>query len=214
MTTTYLDRLESLSACSGALAWCRAEHPTDFRAAWGECPDGRWMLWLLVRLDRRRGVGVLVEVVRALCAHLAGDEVTVDVLNPLAAWAAGDDTVDVQVVRERAWEIRWATVAAAAARAAAAYAADAAAAAAYAADAAATAAACADASTAARAAAYATASATAAARAAAYATAAAADAAAAAADAYAADAAATTADMIRDLVPAAEVEKMLMGENR
>ena len=63
---TYLDRLESLSACSGALAWCRAEHPTDFRAAWGECPDGRWMLWLLVRLDRRRGVGVLVEVVRKL----------------------------------------------------------------------------------------------------------------------------------------------------
>ena len=115
MTTTYLDRIRALGACSDAVGWCSVHHPTDLRAAWEDCPDGRWMLWLLVRLDRRRGVGVTVEVVRALSAHLAPDEVTIDVLNPLAAWAAGDESVDVVAVRARAWEIRrsaaWSAVA-------------------------------------------------------------------------------------------------------
>ena len=153
--TNYIDRLRAIGACSDAISWCCEYHPTDLRAAWEDCPDGRWMLWLLVRLDRRRGVGALVEVVRALCAHLASDDVAIDVLNPLAAWAAGDDSVDVVAVRARAWEIRRSLVAAAAW---------------------------------------------------------------AAADADAADVAAAAADadaaMIRDLVPAAEVERLLMEGTR
>ena len=104
--TNYIDRLRAIGACSDAISWCCEYHPTDLRAAWEKCPDGRWMIWLLVRIGRRRGVGVLVEVVLALSAHLTVDEVTVDVLNPLAAWAAGDESVDVVAVRARAWEIR------------------------------------------------------------------------------------------------------------
>lgn len=162
---TYLDRLRALGACTDAVSWCTEHHPTDLRAAWQDCPDGRWMIWLLVRINRRRGVGVLVEVVRALSAHLAPDEVTTDVLDPLAAWAAGDASVDVVAVQARAWEIRlsagfaFAAVAAATDAAAAAYA--------YAND--------------------------------------------AAAAAYANDAAAVAADMIRDLVPADEVKRLLMA---
>lgn len=101
--TTHLDMLKRLGACSDAIEYC-ATHP-DLRQAWKACGRGDWLLWLLVRLDRRRGIGVTVEVVRATCAHLAPDEVTTDVLNPLAAWAAGDDSVDVKAVQARAWEL-------------------------------------------------------------------------------------------------------------
>lgn len=190
--TTYLDRLRALGACSDAVSWCRKHHPTDLRAAWEDCPDGRWMLWLLVRLDRRRGVGVTVEVVRALSAHLAPDEVTIDVLNPLAAWAAGDESVDVVAVRARAWEIRRSV----------AWSADAAAWSAVAVAAAVAWSAVAVADAAAAAAAWSAVAWSAAADAAAW---------SAAADA---DADAAAADMIRDLVPADEVERLLMEGTR
>lgn len=142
---TWQNHLVTINACSGARDWC-ADYPTTregFALAWEECPNSAWMLWLAMRvLPRRRAVGVLIEVVRATCAHLTVDEVTTDVLNPLAAWAQGAD-VDVAAVRERAWEIRrrlW-TAADAAAAAATATARAAARAAAYTADAAADAAA-------------------------------------------------------------------------
>ena len=104
---TWHQRLIDLDACTPARRWCAAYPATreGFTAAWAECPDARWMLWLVVRvLPRRRSAGVLVEVVRAACAHLASDEMTDEVLNPLAAWAAGA-SVDVAAVRERAWQI-------------------------------------------------------------------------------------------------------------
>ena len=103
MTPFFRDDLLRLGACSDARTWVGNQTIDE---AWASCESAQWMLWLLVRCDRRRGVGITVEVVRATCAHLAPDEVTTDVLNPLAAWAAGDDTVDVGAVRKRAWEIR------------------------------------------------------------------------------------------------------------
>ena len=128
--TTWQNHLVTINACRDALDWC-AKIPT-FTEAWETCPDARWLLWLAFQvLPRRRAVGVLVEVVRATCAHIAPDEVTTEVLNLLAAWAAGDKDVDVEAVSKRAWRI-WGP-AAAAARAATAAAADAAAAAAWAA---------------------------------------------------------------------------------
>jgi len=114
--TTWHTRLVDLNACKPARDWC-ADYPATragFRVAWQECPDAPWMLWLAVRvLPRRRAVGVLVEVIRATCAHLTDDDVTIEVLNPLASWAAGDDTIDVSKVRERAWELWGASVRAA-----------------------------------------------------------------------------------------------------
>ena len=106
--TTWHTRLADLNACHVARDWCRDYPDTreGFRAAWEECPDARWMLWLaFCVLPRRRAVGVLVEVVRATCAHLATDEVTTEVLNPLAAWSAGDESVNVEKVRARVREI-------------------------------------------------------------------------------------------------------------
>ena len=102
-TPAFRDDLRRLGACSDARAWVGDQTLDE---AWASCASAQWMLWVLTRCDRRRGVGVTVEIVRATCAHLAPDEVTTDVLDPLAAWAAGDDTIDVRAVRERAWEIQ------------------------------------------------------------------------------------------------------------
>jgi hypothetical protein len=41
--------LVRLGACGPARAWVAAKNFATFREAWGACPDGEWMSWLLRR---------------------------------------------------------------------------------------------------------------------------------------------------------------------
>lgn len=64
--TTWHQRLIDINACEGAREWA-ADYST-VEEAWEDCDRADWMLWLAARiLDRRRAIGVLVEVVRATC---------------------------------------------------------------------------------------------------------------------------------------------------
>jgi len=195
---TFASKLKTLNACESAVRWVGRR---GIERAWTECDRGDWMLWLAGRVCEKDSdlhrlvVRAAVECARPALKHVPkGEKRPAEALRVALAWTKGKATSEQ--VRAAAAA---ASAAAAAASAAAASAADSAAAyAAYAAAAAAAAAAsAADSVTASAAAAYADA---------AYAD---------AADAAAAYAAARTrslkrsANTVRRIIPAAEIQKAL-----
>lgn len=69
--------------------------------------DRRWLVAHVLLRDRRRLVAWAVDCAEAVI-HLTGaSEISArtDVIDPLRAWTAGDDSIELRVVHSRAWTI-------------------------------------------------------------------------------------------------------------
>ena len=153
--TKWYAWLEKLKPCEEAMEWAQAQKSAA--AAWRDCEDGSWMLWLAGKFSGKSGSAARRRLVLASCAcarlslrHVPkGEHRPRKAIETAEAWARQEKGVTLDHVRDAA------DAAADAADAAAADAADAATYAAYAARVAARAAACAAAYAAAYAAAHA-----------------------------------------------------------
>ena len=120
-------QLESMGACSDAREWVDGR---DLATAWAECERGDWMLWYAGRLTGEPGSDARKPLVLAACecARLAlkfvpaGEERPRKAIETAEAWANGDGTVTLHMVRTAVADAYAADAAYAAAGAAAAYA--------------------------------------------------------------------------------------------
>ncbi len=91
--------------------WSRGTPPTwaEFVAAREiTAADRRWLVARVLLRDRRRLVAWAVDCAESVVCHAGKYETQIraEVIAPVRAWIAGDDSIDLRAVSDRAWRIR------------------------------------------------------------------------------------------------------------
>ena len=91
----YIDRIEQMDACDGAMTWLRAEQHPTLDAAWAACPRGDWMLWLAAQcgVDRVLLVRAAVGCARTALAYTTDPRVAA-CLDTVEEWCDGCASLD------------------------------------------------------------------------------------------------------------------------
>ncbi|MDD5458363.1 MAG: hypothetical protein PHF37_03115 [Phycisphaerae bacterium] len=97
----YVNLLETIDACSGALAWTIRDGGNTPQDCWNNCPRGDWMLWLIHRLLEppeneqvlRKFTGTKVKCAR-LVQHLMADGRSLAALDVAERFSEGLATRD------------------------------------------------------------------------------------------------------------------------
>lgn len=122
---TINEKIEKYHPCIAAQVWLGRR--SNIECAWRDCPDGRWMIWLLGKLhiagkiDRPTLVLATCAVVRPSLRFVpAGEDRPRVAIETAERWCRGEATIEeVRAALDAAWEYRRTAYAAYAADAAA-----------------------------------------------------------------------------------------------
>ena len=93
MASTWYRKLQTLGACSEAVAWAKTQ--PSFAVAWKTCKRGDWMLWLLAKRGyKREQIVTMACDCAALALPYTKDPRVSACLDVVRAWTRGEATIE------------------------------------------------------------------------------------------------------------------------
>jgi len=111
-TTTPIQQLAKVGACSGAVAFVRDGKYKTLQAAWDACPRGEWLLWWAGKKSGEPESAKRKKLVLASCEcarevlpffekRYPDDKRVRECMETAEKWAEGEDGVTIEMVREK-----------------------------------------------------------------------------------------------------------------